>query len=253
MKWGDILSGSIKHYGVLGMKWGVRRSDQLGYSKDPVYDTIQDSLKRGSVVYRVSSNKNEIDSGRTFVFADENDADKIAAKLKEISSQDTKVFKLSLEVTKDLVGPSERERVDAFLKNYEQVPISALVSNVKSLATEQGINVKDKDGNKTLTNYRAYTIAVAKNVGGLGDYTSRQDYMKGFDMRRDDYQRGFTRLTKNDKTPIDSLDSAYLVFSRSQALKTISSEEVQNKSVVKHGLKVDKDLYPGSSFFNPNF
>lgn len=235
------------------MKWGVRRSDQPGYSKDPVYDTIQDSLKRGSVVYRISGNKNEIDSGRTFVFADEKDADKFAAKLQEISSPDTKLFKLSLEVKKDLVGPSEKERVDAFLKNYEQAPISALVSDIKSLATSQGIDFKDKDGNKTLTNYRAYTIAISKNVDGLGEYTNRQDYMKGFDMRRDDYQRGFTRLNKNDKTPIDSLDSAYLVFSRSQALKTISSEEIQNKSVVKHGLKADNDLYPGSSFFNPNF
>ena len=242
----------IKHYGVLGMRWGVRRSTQPGYSKDPVYDTIQDSLKKGSVVYRVSRSKNEIDSGRTFVFADENDADKFAAKLKELSS-DTKVFKLSLKVTKDLVGPSEKERVDAFLKNHEQTPIASLVSDIKDQATKQGIQVKDKDGNKTLTNYRAYTVAVSKNIDNLGDYVNRQDYMRGFDMRRDDYQRGSTRLTKDDKTPIDSLDSAYLVFSRSQALKTLSAEEVTNKSIAASGLKVDNDLYPGSSFFNPNF
>ena len=160
---------------------------------------------------------------------------------------------MSLEVTKDLVGPSEKERVDAFLKNHEQTPIASLVPDIKDQATKQGIQVKDKAGNKTLTNYRAYTVAVAKNVDGLGDYANRQDYMRGFDMRRDDYQRGSTRLTKDDKTPIDSLDSAYLVFSRSQALKTLSAEEVPNKSMAASGLKVDNDLYPASSFFNPNF
>ena len=247
------MKGTLAHYGVLGMKWGVRRSEQPGYSKKPVYDTLQDSIKAGSVVYRVSGNKNEIDAGRTFIFTEEKDADNFAAKLKELSPSETKVFKLTLKVKKDLVGPSEQERVDAFLKNYEQTPIASLVSTVKDEVTRQGINFRDKDGNKTLTNYRAYTIAVSKNVNGIGDYANAQNYRKGFDMIRDDYQRGSTRLTKDDKTPIDSLDSAYLVFSRSQALKTISSEEVPNKSTAKHGAINNKDLYPGSSFFNPDF
>lgn len=54
-------SGEITHYGILGMKWGVRRTpEQLGHK-----------LKTGYKVYRTTAEPNEEEKGSTYVsFAD---------------------------------------------------------------------------------------------------------------------------------------------------------------------------------------
>ena len=246
------MSNELRHYGVLGMKWGVRRSKQPGYAKTPTYSNEQDKLVKGSKVYRVSSRPNEIDSGRTFVFADENDADKFAEKILELNPG-SKAFKMTMKVQKNMIGPSEKERVDNFLEMYKNQAVATIVNQTRQ-NIKGTIDVRDKDGDKTLPNYRAYTIAVAKNVSGLGVYALYKN-AKGpnFDMQRDDYMRGFTKLTSRDKKPIDSLDSAYMVFSRGDSLKTISSEEYI--PTVKHMEFSPEDsadrFYPGYSFSHP--
>lgn len=236
----------LQHVGVLGMRWGIRRYEQPGQKKTAEYDTNRDVLKKGDTVYRISGNKHERDIGRTFVFSKMEDADKYAKKIKE-TEPNSKVYKLSLKVKDILIGPSEKERVDTFLDRYKQKSVADVVDRTKVMAEKQGINLTDNDDD-TLTKYRAYTVAVAKNVDNIGGYVNSKDYDGGFDMRRDDYMRGFTKLSKDDKTPIDNLDSAYLIFSRGNALKTIKTEEIKAEKTVKHSNNNQQDLYPGSSF-----
>jgi len=240
----------IQHHGILGMHWGVQRSKVSGYSKDPKYSELRDSLSKGSIVYRVSSTKREIDSGRTFIFSNKTDAENLGKKIKELDPR-SKTFLLSMKVKKDLIGPSEKERVDTFLEEYKDMAVRNLVAVTRESAKSQGIDTTDKDGDETLSNYRAYTIAIAKNRSGYGSYVNQIDSEKNkFDMRRDDYMRGFTRLSRNDKTPVESLDSAYLIFSRSAALETISAEKIKRQKKVKHGQTDSDDLYAGGAFFN---
>lgn len=240
----------IRHYGVLGMHWGVRRSELPGYSFDPKYSEVRDAISKGSIVYRISSRKHEIDTGRTFVFSDRKDAENLGKKIKELDPK-SKAFLLSMKVKKDLIGPSEKERVDTFLEQYKNLDVQSLVSTVRESAKNQGVDTTDKDGNETLSNYRAYTIAVAKNRFGYGDYMNDVDsYRNKLDMRRDDYMRGFTKYTTKDTNPVESLDSAYLIFSRNDALKTISAEKIKKQKKVKHGQSDDDNLYAGGAFFN---
>jgi len=239
----------IQHYGVLGMHWGVRRSEVSGYSKDPKYSELRDSLSKGSIVYRVSHSKKEVDSGRTFVFSDRKDAENFGRKLKQLDPG-SKAFLLSLKVKEDLIGPSEKERVDMFLDQYKNQQVKDLVDNLKPRLKVAGLDPTDLDGNETLTNYRAYTVAMMKNHGGFGGYTAVKDATAGFNMRRDDYMRGNTKLSANDKDPVKSFDSAYLIFSRSKYLQTISAEKIKPEKKVKHGQFEYNDLYPSGAFFN---
>lgn len=56
---GDYLNNAyLEHYGILGMKWGIRRTpEQLGHHK----------IKKGTTMYRVTPKKNEKTSGKTYV------------------------------------------------------------------------------------------------------------------------------------------------------------------------------------------
>lgn len=242
----------IQHYGVLGMHWGQRRSELEGYSKNPKYSELRDTLSKGSIVYRVSTSKREVDSGRTFVFKDRTDAENFGKKLKQLDPG-SKAFLLSLKVKEDMIGPSEKERVDLFLDQYKNERIKEFVDNLKPQLKVAGLDPTDLDGNETLTSYRAYTVAMMKNHSGFGNFTAVRDVVSGFSMRRDDYMRGNTKLSANDKDPLKSLDSAYLIFSRSKYLQTISAEKIKKEKPekkMKHGQFEYNDLYPSGAFFN---
>ena len=52
------MDNELMHYGVLGMKWGVRRTpEQLGHHK----------IKKGTTMYRATVNKKELGDGSTYV------------------------------------------------------------------------------------------------------------------------------------------------------------------------------------------
>ena len=112
------------HYGVKGMKWGVRRSQEeldrlagraykIEYNSDGSY-----TLKKGSKLHRVSANSNPNRKGYSYVsFVNED----VKGYRKEITqwmdeeNPGVKMFDLSMKATKDIRVPSEVTKVNTFL------------------------------------------------------------------------------------------------------------------------------------------
>lgn len=49
----SIMDNELTHYGVLGMKWGVRKADKIGSRKDGF------TIKKGATIYRTAVTDSE--------------------------------------------------------------------------------------------------------------------------------------------------------------------------------------------------
>ena len=220
-----ILNRDLKHYGVLGMKWGVRRTpEELGHK--PKYSTEPVVIKAGTSVYRVTRTKREKNDRDTFVFTDKEDAIKFGKEMQNLMPGN-KLFMMDIPIKRDIIGPSEKERVDNFLKLYKDLPfVKDDIQFLTTLAEGQGITLGVKGEDPDLLKYRAYTIAVAKNLGPYRTFSKsnanpieKQKDVKRYDLVSDDYMRGNTKLSETSNE-IDSLDSACLLFARTRMLST---------------------------------
>lgn len=105
------------HYGVLGMKWGIRRyqnPDGSLTSAGKVRYSNKASLDKGTTLYRIQrTNKNESKKfGKLYVNVGERDNDRFVAKTLVLDrlKDDPNVFITKYKTTKVLNIPSEKEQ-----------------------------------------------------------------------------------------------------------------------------------------------
>lgn len=138
------MEDTLIHYGVKGMKWGVRRyqgydgkltalgkrrklqGKQTALSENPDGSY---SLKKGTVVQRISDVKNETPRGSTYVsFTPYDNAsydDFFATKLQNSQveqTMDSKIYRHTLTTTKELRFPSRDTASDVFIKQMKSNP-----------------------------------------------------------------------------------------------------------------------------------
>lgn len=136
-----VRTEDLYHYGVKGMKWGVRRSkEELDRISGRAYDVEGHAdgsytIKKGSTFHRVSQNSNPKREGYAYVSFIDADVKgyrkEIAQWIDEKEGGDVKVYDLTMKATKDIHVPNEQTKVQTFID---------LLANQKSYFTA----LKDK-------------------------------------------------------------------------------------------------------------
>ena len=171
----------IRHYGVIGQKWGVTRPQVDRYSGRKAIDYQKEgfAIKKGSELHRITSNANEIEKGSGYASFLKEDSDMYESMGKAFSGLavtglSKKTYDTTLLAKKDLISPSQKERVDIFLKKMDDPKFSNELkaherrmfilnptqSNDKRMAKEYagaGLDIKKAKA------YRALNLALGSN------------------------------------------------------------------------------------------
>lgn len=144
------MNDFLSHYGVMGMRWGVRRyqdydGTRIGASADPVVDKSKQkdfTLKKGSEAYRIASSGEGLDHKRKYMSFTKEDREeyKNGETTAALPIEDRANFgEYTYELTKDVVVKNGEEVINDLISKYGDTSIE------EAFKTEQEARLKFKD------------------------------------------------------------------------------------------------------------
>lgn len=254
------MSTELYHWGIKGMRWGVRRYQNKDGSLTPAgkkryeiedrpaRDYDKTVISKGSTVQRVSKNATENDTGRTYISFKKLDNLNYEAMAGEDvlywtanydpdrvndSRYTNNGFKIKLKVTDDIIAPSYNESIDAFVKSVANVPLDELTTRV--FGTKD-----DKRSPYAVQQFKKNTELFVNDMQHITTDECRKRaydaYSKTLMTSKENQKAFFDELEKRgynaviDQNDIkNGFDSPVIVFERSNNLKAVSSTPITDR------------------------
>lgn len=231
----SIPHDEFQHYGVLGMKWGVRRYQPypkgkhgtfLGQSRDE--DIV---IKKGTKAYRLQEGK-ELKPGQTYISLDKIDhfnyVMSTAAKAGGLTFdlEDGKGHSVRMKLEKDIIAPSYSATMDAFIKtvsdmegpkNFSKNAFDNPTSTYgKTLMKEMRRDLRNVNINDAMDRaYESFSSQLMKDTEARTRFFNilkRQGYNAIIDENDKHFGNGFT------EAPIILFDSSNLKIDSTRAI-----------------------------------
>lgn len=214
----------LKHHGVKGMRWGVRKKRDSNSSKKTIdYKTESFRIKKGTEIHRISNVSKETNKGSGYASFLKEDVKTYQDTGKLFSKFGTKQFDLTFKAKKDLISPSQKVRVDTFLKKLNEPDFARELRNTQrrmfilNIPTPGDVKMSLKYENLSLNKARGYRML---NLAISGNKSLRSKYLNEF-------KKAGYNILLDEADSTNKVSKAPIIFiERSDTLEFLKSDSL---------------------------